>query len=139
MRKDGPGAIGGFEKPQNYKTQMKAVDNTNKADKAVTEYFQNTAAKEPTATKKAPAEEHGLIMMPVYLKQQSRLEKNIKDLNQQVEYARKTGDEESAVRYETQISMYKTQLDECKKNIEEKKIEIAEDMSISLDTEEPPL
>ena len=133
MRKDGPGISGLPHNTPGIKLLQEKVNARFEPNtKAMFEFNNNTTQEE--VKNNATNKEQNLIMLPTYLKQQNRIEAEIKRLDEQIKYSKENGNDTDATKLETQKEMYQQQLKDLNTKIKEEKEKIAQQPNFGLET-----
>ncbi len=132
MRKDGPGISGISHNTPGIKLLKEKINARFEPNtKAMFEFNNDNNAD----LKSKPANgEQNLIMSPSYIKEQNRIEKEIKRLEEQIKHEKNIGNNDKAEMLEAQKKMYQQQLNDVKSKIEEEKNKTAQTPSAGLAT-----
>ena len=119
--------------PSNKITETK----NSKIDKKIQDEYRrhNTNSSDEQVNLKNTSQQD-LIMLPAYLKAKSRIEGEIKKLEQQVQYEKANGNDTEATKFETQKEMYQQQLNDLNNKIKEEKEKMKQENSFGLVTED---
>ncbi len=120
MRRDGPGISGlPHNTPGINLLKEKINAKFEPVSKKVFEPESDNTANQDKVEKNSEGSSQNLIMTPLYKKEQNRIQKEIKRLDDQIKYAKTNGDDIEATRLETQKELYQSRFEELGAKIAE--------------------